>query len=202
MNQSASNETPPNVEVKKAPSASQPEWIDAANTPIAENWKTSLSNKILQIKTYGPDLTIWVSSGDLLETCNILKNKGYDFLVDIIGIHQPKAQKPLCLSYIFHNMQTNERLRIKVELDENEEVNSVSSIWKTANWMEREVYDMVGIKIKNHPNLERILLWEGFDGHPLRKDFPILGKTTGAILDPDVFPTGGGPVKKKEPASV
>jgi hypothetical protein len=69
----------------------------------------------------------------------------------------------------------------------------VSSVWKTANWHERETFDMFGIEFAGHPNLERILMWDGFNGHPLRKDFPVRGIDTGARIYPEVFPEGGGP---------
>ena len=76
---------------------------------------------------------------------------------------------------------------------EGVEVPSVTGVWKVANWMEREVFDMFGVYFSGHPNLERILTWEGFNGHPLRKDFPIEGIDTGAAIYPDVYPPGGGP---------
>ena len=72
-------------------------------------------------------------------------------------------------------------------------VPSVTAVWKTANWHERETFDMLGIVFEGHPNLERILMWEGFNGYPLRKDFPIRGIDTGARIYPEVFPAGGGP---------
>jgi NADH-quinone oxidoreductase subunit C len=76
---------------------------------------------------------------------------------------------------------------------EDESIASVTGVWKTANWMEREVYDMFGIIFEGHPGLERILTWEGFNGHPLRKDFPVEGIDTGAAIYPDTYPPGGGP---------
>ena len=81
----------------------------------------------------------------------------------------------------------------KSRTDENTPIPSVTSVWKTANWHERETFDMFGIVFDGHPNLERILMWEGFNGHPLRKDFPIRGIDTGARIYPEVFPEGGGP---------
>jgi hypothetical protein len=66
-------------------------------------------------------------------------------------------------------------------------------VWKTANWHERETFDMMGVQFEGHPNLERILMWDGFNGHPLRKDFPVRGVDTGARIYPEVFPEGGGP---------
>jgi NADH:ubiquinone oxidoreductase subunit C len=81
---------------------------------------------------------------------------------------------------------------------EDQTVPSVVSVWTTANWMEREVYDMFGVIFDGHPNLERILTWEGFNGHPLRKDFPVEGIDTGAAIYPDTYPPGGGPVGEGE----
>jgi NADH-quinone oxidoreductase subunit C len=72
-------------------------------------------------------------------------------------------------------------------------VPSVTFLWKGAEWQEREAYDMFGIVFEGHPGLERILTWEGFNGHPLRKDFPVEGIDTGAAIYPDVYPPGGGP---------
>ena len=75
-------------------------------------------------------------------------------------------------------------------------------VWKTANWLEREAWDLFGIHFEGHPGLERILTWEGFNGHPLRKDFPVEGVDTGAAIYPDDFPEGGGPPEKNPYAKV
>ena len=83
-------------------------------------------------------------------------------------------------------------------LPDSESIASVTGVWKAANWMEREAYDMFGILFDGHPALERILTWEGFNGHPLRKDFPVEGIDTGAAIYPDVYPPGGGPVRDDE----
>jgi NADH-quinone oxidoreductase subunit C len=72
-------------------------------------------------------------------------------------------------------MKSNQRLRVKTRVGEMESVPSVESIWKVANWYEREVYDLFGITFENHPDLRRIMLWDGYEGHPLRKDFPVEG---------------------------
>jgi NADH-quinone oxidoreductase subunit C len=190
------SQSPPVPEVKKA---AQPEWQDAASEPRAKALKDRFGDRILQAKLYAGELNVWVEPSALVEIGRHLKGEGYTYLVDLVGIHQPKvAEKPFALSYILHHMGTSARLRLKAELREGEEAPSVTGVWKTANWLEREAWDMVGIRFSGHPNLERILLWEEFNGHPLRKDFPIEGIDTGAAIYPEIYPEGGGPVKKKE----
>ena len=79
---------------------------------------------------------------------------------------------------------------------EGEACLSVTGVWETANWMEREAFDMYGVRFDGHPDLRRILTWDGFQGHPLRKDFPVEGIDTGAAIYPDRYPEGGGPGPK------
>jgi len=95
--------------------------------------------------------------------------------------------------YWMHRHDDSKRLRLQTVIAEDAPIASVTGVWKTANWMEREVYDLFGVVFENHPGLERILTWEGFNGHPLRKDFPVEGIDTGAAIYPDVYPPGGGP---------
>ena len=100
--------------------------------------------------------------------------------------------------YWLHRHSDSKRLRLRAIIGEGQEIHSVESIWGAANWMEREVYDLFGVIFENHPGLERILTWEGFNGHPLRKDFPLEGIDTGAAIYPDVYPPGGGPIVPEE----
>ena len=181
------------------PKSLQPEWQDAAAEPRAAALRAAFGARFLGAKSYAGELTVWVEAAAIAEVCAHLKGEGYTYLVDIMGIHQPKvADKPLALSYLLHHWDTNGRLRLKVEFADGAEVPTVTTVWKTANWMEREAWDLLGIRFAGHPNLERILTWEGFNGHPLRKEFPIEGIDTGAAIYPDTYPEGGGPVKPKE----
>ncbi len=82
---------------------------------------------------------------------------------------------------------------LKVGVADGAACPTVSGVWETANWMEREVFDLFGISFEGHPDLRRILTWDGFQGHPLRKDFPVEGIDTGAAIYPDRYPEGGGP---------
>ncbi len=197
MSQNPPAGNPPAPAAVKKPG--QPEWQDAAANPRAAALKAAFGGRVLDAKTYAGELTVWVEGAAVAEICARLKAEGYTYLVDIAGIHQPKvADKPFALSYLLHHWDTNGRLRLKVEFADGVEVPTVTGVWKTANWMEREAWDLLGIRFAGHPDLERILTWEGFNGHPLRKEFPIEGIDTGAAIYPDTYPEGGGPVKPKE----
>jgi len=98
----------------------------------------------------------------------------YDYCVDITAVHYPKREVQFDVIYILYSFRHNERIRVKTQIPEGEPLRSVVAIWPTANWLEREVYDMFGITFTGHPDLKRILLPDGWKGHPLRKDYPIL----------------------------
>ena len=99
----------------------------------------------------------------------------YDLLVDIAGVDLGNESPRFLVVYLLHSMKYNNRLGIKIAVPEGAAVESVSDLWKAADWMEREVYDMFGIKFSHHPDLRRILLPDDFVGHPLRKEYPLKG---------------------------
>jgi NADH-quinone oxidoreductase subunit C len=98
---------------------------------------------------------------------------GFDMLADLSAVDYLGQEPRFELVYHLNSIQKNIRLRIKSPITEGEEADSVVSLWPIANWLEREVWDMFGIKFKNHPDLRRLLMYEEFEGHPLRKDYPI-----------------------------
>lgn len=98
----------------------------------------------------------------------------YVFLTDETAVDYPKREKRFEIVYQLYSFRLNNRLRLKVMAGENETVPSVSALWPTANWLEREVYDMFGVQYEGHPDLRRILLPDGWTGYPLRKDCDIL----------------------------
>jgi NADH-quinone oxidoreductase subunit C len=100
--------------------------------------------------------------------------ESFDLLTDLTAVDWPKRERRFDLVLNLYSFPKNERLRLKVLLAENEPVSSVESVWPTANWLEREVYDMFGIIFEGHPNLKRLLLPEEWQGYPLRKDYDIL----------------------------
>jgi NADH-quinone oxidoreductase subunit C len=98
----------------------------------------------------------------------------FDYCVDVTAVHYPKREKQFDVIWILYSFARNERVRVKTQIGEGESIASVVSIWTTANWLEREVFDMFGIRFDGHPDLKRILLPDGWKGHPLRKDYGII----------------------------
>ena len=125
-------------------------------------------------------LFIYVNVEDIISTILFLKtNKKCKFkqLIDITAVDYPQREKRFKIVYLLLSHENNLRIIINTIIDEKETVSSITKIFPSANWMEREVFDMYGISFKDHPDLRRILTDYGFDGFPLRKDFPLTGHT-------------------------
>ena len=150
---------------------------------------------VLAADRFAGEVTLSVPADRIIDVCRFLKHDcDYKFLVDLTAIDWPERENGrFDVIYWMHRYDDSKRLRLQTVVAEDAPIASVTEVWKTANWMEREVYDLFGIVFENHPGLERILTWEGFNGHPLRKDFPVEGIDTGAAIYPDVYPPGGGP---------
>ena len=121
---------------------------------------------------------------------------GFDYLVDISSVDHFGDELRFEVVYELYSMGHGTHLRLKIPVSEDScEAPTVSDIWPTANWHEREVYDMMGIRFTDHPDLRRILMWEGYPFHPLRKDFPLEGKPSDApdLAFSEVAPLAGGP---------
>jgi len=121
-----------------------------------------------------------IKKNDILKTIQFLKedrNLQYNQLIDLTAIDYPSRKNRFEVVYIFLSMTQNKRVIIKTSLKEDENIESITSIHKAANWYERECYDLFGIKFLNHPDLRRIMTDYNFEGHPLRKDFPLTGHT-------------------------
>ena len=131
--------------------------------------------EVLDRKNY---FEISINKKDILNTVHILKdNKDLLFnqLIDITAVDYPSKDYRFELIYIFLSMTYNKRILIKIYLKENENIESITSLHKSSNWFERECYDLFGIEFINHPDLRRIMTDYNFEGHPLRKDFPLTG---------------------------
>jgi NADH-quinone oxidoreductase subunit C len=201
----AEHETP----TPQAPAAPKLPWeekpvppvaVDAREHPQVRELSELLTDAVLEAVELAGQVTVGVPLERLREACRHCKERlGYDYLVDLTVVDwKERPEGRFDIVYWLHRHADEVRLRLKVRLCEGAEAPSVTGVWKVANWMEREAYDMFGVYFADHPNLERILTWEGFNGHPLRKDFPIEGIDTGAAIYPDVFPPGGGPRSGEE----
>ncbi len=115
---------------------------------------------------------VLVEASDIISYVKQLKESGYEFLLDICGVDYPDRGKRFEVVYHFFSLIKKERLRVKVQVGEKESVPSIVSVWKNANWFEREAWDMFGIEFEGHPYLKRLLTHHEFVGHPLRKDYP------------------------------
>ena len=120
----------------------------------------------------------------LVEICTYARDEEkFDYLVDVTAVDWPKREKRFEVVLILYSFKKNERLRIKAQAAEGEKVPSVTGVWGAANWLEREVFDMFGIRFEGHPNLKRILLPEEWQGYPLRKDYDILKQDTAWVRE-------------------
>jgi NADH-quinone oxidoreductase subunit C len=165
--------------------------------PLVAAAVSRAGDAIVDAKEQVGEITLFVDRDRIVDVCRAFKSDGFVYLVDLCGVDYSKFPNHtgprFAVVYTLYSFQKNARVRLRVWTPENEPVPSVTPVWRTANWHERETYDMLGIVFSDHPNLERILMWEGFNGFPLRKDFPIRGIDTGARIYPEVFPEGGGP---------
>ena len=139
---------------------------------------SELSSKVKSSLIDNDELLIEVDEKDIVDIVQFLKsneNCKFKQLIDIAGVDYPDNEKRFELVYLFLSHENNLRIKILIKFEIDQSINSLTKIFPSANWMEREVFDMYGIKFKNHPDLRRILTDYGFKGHPLRKDFPLTG---------------------------
>jgi NADH-quinone oxidoreductase subunit C len=128
------------------------------------------------------ETVVYVGADRLVETLQFLRDtpgQEYNYLVDVTAVEYRDRERPLEVTYFLRSLGRRTDLRVKVELDPagELEVDSVVGLWRGADWLEREVYDLFGIRFRGHPDLRRILMWETYaEGHPLRKDFPLRGR--------------------------
>ena len=139
---------------------------------------SELSSKIQESLILNDELSININDDDLIEVLQFLKSHEelkFRQLIDLAGVDYPDEEKRFQLVYLLLSHEKNIRIKVIIKFNTDQLINSITKIFPSANWMEREVFDMYGIKFKNHPDLRRILTDYGFKGHPLRKDFPLTG---------------------------
>ena len=154
------------------PEAPKPEPWDSG---IIRKLKAHYGSGIREAASYAGQKYLVVDSSIVYEVLlRMHDDELFDYCVDITAVHYPNREAQFDIIYILYSFHSNERIRVKTQIKDGERVQSVTAIWPTANWLEREVYDMFGIGFEGHPELKRILLPDGWKGHPLRKDYPIL----------------------------
>ena len=164
------------------------ETTEAQQPLVIQKVQEQYPDAILEISDARGELTITVRKDGIYELMEFLKNDSeltYNFLADVTAVDYSLMEDAL-MKYdyarfvvVYHLLSTEkkERLRVKVPVHEKElSIPSMTSIWKVANWLEREAYDMFGITFENHPDLRRILMPDDYEGHPLRKDYPLRGR--------------------------
>ena len=141
---------------------------------------SELNTKIKSSEIKHDQLYLTTESEYLMDVSLFIKNsKNTKFrqLIDVTVVDYPEKTQRFKMVYLFLSHEFNSRIILSYFINENEVISSLTSIFPSANWMEREVFDMYGVKFKDHPDLRRILTDYGFEGHPLRKDFPLTGHT-------------------------
>jgi NADH-quinone oxidoreductase subunit C len=164
----------PKPPVKKKEEGPKPS--DASNHPLVKKLKEKLGEAVLEASEFLGQLSIRIQPPRVVEVCNYLKSDPdtlFNYLSDLTCVHYPdNKEAPLEVVYNLYSISRNERVRLKAAVNE-EGIESVTSVWPSADWPEREVYDLFGVVFHNHPDLRRILLPPDWEGHPLRKDYPL-----------------------------
>ena len=147
-------------------------------TDLEKKINSELATKIQFSEIKHSQLYLKISCDDLIDVLTFLKNSSFAKfrqLVDVTAVDYPEEKQRFKIIYLLLSHELNNRIILSYTINENEVIPSITEIFPSANWMEREVFDMYGIKFKDHPDLRRILTDYNFDGFPLRKDFPLTG---------------------------
>jgi len=175
-----------------APPAAVPSKTPAAPAkpagPVPEPWNEPLPNDLMsrfgsavrEASTYLGQAYLVIDCAEAPEVLRVLRDEcQFDYCVDLTAVHYPKREATqFDVVWILYSFTRNQRVRVKTQIKDGDTVPSVVGLWPTANWLERECYDMFGIQFAGHPDLRRILLPDGWKGFPLRKDYPITQQDT------------------------
>jgi NADH-quinone oxidoreductase subunit C len=156
----------------------------ALDNELVKRFKARFGDKIREAWTDRKQAILVVDRASLAEIAVYCRDdESFDYLVDLTAVDWPKREQRFDAVLNLYSFKKNERLRLKVFLGEGESCPSVTGVWGTANWLEREAFDMFGIVFEGHPNLKRILLPDEWQGHPLRKDYDILTQDTAWVRE-------------------
>jgi NADH-quinone oxidoreductase subunit C len=168
------------------------------NLDLANQLKAKFGDLISEPAEFRGEVTLKIADAEkIAEVCEFAKTKlGFIYLVDISSIDNYGEDPRWTLVYHLRAIVNGAEIRLKTDVgEEKSELPTVLGVWATANWHEREIYDMMGIRFSSHPDLRRILMWEGYPYFPLRKDFPLAGKPTNVpdVAFTRITPMEGGP---------
>jgi NADH-quinone oxidoreductase subunit C len=152
--------------------------MDETLQELGEHIAASLGDKVVDWQITFGELTVTVAAASIVESIRFLRDDircQFVNLIDICGVDWPAREKRFDVVYHFLSPKQNQRIRVKISADEVTPVPSIMPVFPSADWFEREAYDMYGMLFSGHPDLRRLLTDYGFDGHPLRKDFPLTG---------------------------
>lgn len=152
-------------------------------TDMAENnravirLREKFAGSILEVKEFRGEVTVTVTKENIVEICTFLRDElRYNLLSDLTAVDYLGQEPRFTVVYNLYSIPNKDRLRVKAPVAEGDcTIASVTGVWSTANWLEREVYDLMGVTFVNHPDLRRILMTDDWVGHPLRKDYPLQG---------------------------
>jgi len=163
----------PKPPVKKKDEGPKP--TDASSHPLVTKLKGQFGDAVGSASEFVGQLSVIIDSAHIAAVCDFLRTDDetpFDYLSDLTCVHYPdRTATPFEIVYNLYSIPANERVRLKVAV--NEEIDTVTGVWPAANWLEREVFDLFGIRFRNHPDLRRLLLPPDWEGYPLRKDFPL-----------------------------
>jgi NADH-quinone oxidoreductase subunit C len=152
---------------------------------IVKKIKEKFPEAVSDVKTFRDELTLYIERDSISMVAKYLRDNDeldFDFLSDLCGVDRISSDNAFEVVYHLYSIKRNHRVRLKAQIPASKPtISTVTDIWKTANWHEREAYDMFGIVFEGHPSLERILTPDGFEGHPLRKDYPLRGRQPGSL---------------------
>lgn len=165
----------PKPPVKKKEEGPKP--IDASGHPLVAKLKSNLNGGVIEAIEFLGQLSVRIERSQIVGACDFLRSDpetAFNYLTDVTCVHLPdRTEAPFDVVYNLYSIPQNERVRLKVATTAEEGADSVCGVWPAANWMEREVYDLFGINFRNHPDLRRLLLPPDWEGHPMRKDYPL-----------------------------
>ena len=192
----APNPAPTNPPPRTETAAGQTAPVTAVN--LAQKLKAQFEGLISEPVEFRSEITLRISDiRRIVEICSFAKSElGFDYLVDITSLDNYGEDPRFTLVYHLYGYGHLQYLRLKSDIsEERAEVPTITGVWRTADWHEREIYDMMGIRFKGHPDLRRILMWEGYPYFPLRKDFPLSGRPSEIpeVAFTQSAPLAGGP---------